>query len=79
MIVACGCGGQSARSYRTPISTVSPGVASAVQAGAGEQYEVVKANGASSGRRFTSLVAAARYATAIGGNTRPVGVTSRGA
>lgn len=70
----CGCSGRgTSRSYRTPASTgVPPSVAAAAQAGAGTVHEVVKPNGAPSGRRFTSLVAAARYAQAIGGTVRPV-------
>lgn len=71
----CGCAGGQSRSYRdigtVPASRPAP-VAAAAQAGASEQYEVVKSNGASTGRKFTSLVAAARYATAIGGKTRPL-------
>lgn len=70
----CGCQGRPSRSYRSPTnSQVPPGsVHAAAQAGAGVLHEVVKSNGASSGRRFTSLVAAARYATAIGGSVRPI-------
>lgn len=71
----CGCTGGVSRSYRdVGRAPARPSnMPAAVQAGASEQYEVVKSNGAPTGRRFTSLVAAARYATAIGGKTRPVG------
>lgn len=71
----CGCSGRgTARSYRTPAQSagVPQSVAAAAQAGAGTVHEVVKSDGAPSGRRFTSLVAAARYAQAIGGTVRPV-------
>lgn len=71
----CGCNGGSSRSYRTPTrpaNVPSMSVAAAAQAGAHREHEVVKSSGASSGRKFTSLVAAARYATAIGGSVRPV-------
>lgn len=72
--MACGCAGGVSRSYRdVGRAPAQSNVPAAVQAGASETYEVVKSNGAPTGRKFTSLVAAARYATAIGGKTRPVG------
>lgn len=49
-----------------------PADGAAAQAGAGSQYTVLTASGASTGRTFTSLLAAQQYAQRIGGTTRPV-------
>lgn len=63
--MSCGCKGAA------PVSRTDAN-ARAVAAGSSQTYEVVKANGTSTGRRFTSLVAASGYASRIGGTTRPV-------
>lgn len=64
--MACGCNKGRAGQRRT---TTPAGVA---QAAALTEHEVVDSRGNGTGRRFTSLVAAAQYARRIGGTTRPV-------
>lgn len=63
-----------AKTNRTATFRQPAGAASAAGAAAGTsgQYEVLNARGASTGRTFTSLVAASSYAQRIGGSTRPV-------
>jgi hypothetical protein len=66
--MACGCAGRKAAE---PISRAESS-ARAVQAGSFQEYEVLNARGQTTGRKFTSLVAASGYASRIGGSTRPV-------
>ncbi len=63
-----------ARQNKTATFRVPAGAESAAGASAGSTatYEVVSARGTSTGRRFTSLVAATQFAQRIGGTTRPV-------
>ena len=71
----CGsCGGGSRRPQRATSGTAGPSITrqQSAQAGAGGEYEVLTAAGRSTGRKFTSLVAASAYATRINGSTRPV-------
>jgi hypothetical protein len=69
--MGCGCGQRTPNAVRAP-GRLMPAGASGVDAGSYKEYEVITARGTSTGRRFTSLVAASGYAARIGGTTRPV-------
>jgi predicted alpha/beta-hydrolase family hydrolase len=54
-----------------PIQSQAQTRQAAAQIGSATMYEVVTAAGKSTGRKFSSLVAATGFATRIGGSTRP--------
>lgn len=70
--MACGCSGKSRSTFRK--SSVPEGKPSgrAAQAATEQMHEVLDSRGRSTGRKFSSLVAATGYAKRIGGRTKPV-------
>lgn len=69
----CGCQGanQNRQTFRTPAARAATDSQRAAQAAVGTMYEVLTARGATTGRKFSSLVAATNYARNINGSTRP--------
>lgn len=74
--MACGCGNRNGRRQvqdaARAIPTAGGTPAGAAQAAASVLHEVVDARGNRTGRKFSSLTAAASYANRIGGTTVPV-------
>lgn len=70
----CGCQGANAHrhSFRAPATPKQAPSQRAAQAATTSMYEVLDGQGRSTGRRFSSLVAASNYARTRGGTTRPV-------
>jgi hypothetical protein len=66
--MACNCG----RTRSGARSTSQPDTTKAVTAGSAVTHEVLTASGASTGRKFQSLISANAYAQRIGGKVRAV-------